>query len=52
MKFYHGKRYKIKDSTDEISFKYIFTQYSIIISTNFYYQGCKNPIIKDKNSFY
>ena len=36
MKFWHGKRLKIKDSTDEISSKYIFTQYSIMISTNFY----------------
>ena len=36
MKFQHGKRQKIKDSTDEISSKYIFTQYSIMILTNFY----------------
>ena len=50
MKFSHEKRYKIKDSTDEISFKYIFTQYRIMISTNFYSEGCKNPIIRDKNS--
>ena len=49
MKFQHGKPQKIKDSTDEISSKYIFTQYSIMISTNFYSQGCRNPITRDKN---
>ena len=42
----------MKDSTNEISSKYIFTQYSIMISTNFYSQGCRNPIIRDKNSLY
>ena len=31
MKLWHGKRQKIKDSMDEISSKYIFTQYSIMI---------------------
>ena len=31
MKFQHGKRQKIKDSTDEISSKYVFTEYSIMI---------------------
>ena len=36
MKFQHGKRQKIKDSTDDISSKYIFTQYSIMTSSNFY----------------
>ena len=52
MKFQHGKRQKIKDSTDEISSKYIFSQYSIMISTNFYsrlkksnYQGQKFIIL-------
>ena len=49
MKFWHRKRYKIKDSTDEISSKYNFTQYNIMITTNFYSYGCKNPIIRDKN---
>ena len=36
MKFQHRKRHKIKDFTDEISSKYIFEEYSIMISTNFY----------------
>ena len=34
IKFQHGKRQKIKDSTDVISSKYIFTQYNIMIFTN------------------
>ena len=37
---------------DEISSKYTFTQYSIMILTNFYSYGCRNPIIRDKNSLY
>ena len=37
---------------DEISPQYIFVEYSIMISTNFYSKGCKNPIIRDKNSLY
>ena len=36
MKFWQGKRYKIKDSMNEISSKYIFTQYNIMISTYFF----------------
>ena len=36
MKFQHRKRQKIKDFTDETSFKNIFAEYSIMISTNFY----------------
>ena len=35
---------------DEISSKYVFTEYSIMILTNFYLEGCKNPIIRDKFS--
>ena len=48
MKFLHGKRLKIKDFTDETSSEYIFTEYSIMISTNFYSQDCENLIIIDK----
>ena len=36
MKFQHRKRQKIKDFTDEMPSKYIFTDYSIMILTNFY----------------
>ena len=36
MKFYQGKQYKIKDFTDETSFKNIFAEYSNVIFRNFY----------------
>ena len=52
MKFYIGKRQKIKDFKDEASFKNIFTEHSIKISTNFCSKGCKNLIIRDNNSLY
>ena len=48
MKFSHGKRYKIKYSMDEISFKYIFTQHSIMISTNSTHKFAKIQILGTK----
>ena len=48
MKFQHGKRKKIKDSTDEISSKYIFTQYSIMILTNFNHKVAKIQLLGTK----
>ena len=42
----------MKDFTYETSFKNIFAEYTIVISTDFQSYGCKNPIIMDKNSVY
>ena len=36
MNFLHRKQYKMKDFMDEISQKYIFPEYNLMISTNFY----------------
>ena len=53
MKFLHRKRQKINDFTDETSFKNIFADYSMVISTIFLLIRLrKNPIIRDKNSLY
>ena len=52
MKFQHGKWWNIKDFKNETSFKNTFAYYSIMIWKNFYSEGCKNPIISDKNSLY
>ena len=52
MKFWHRKRLEIKYFKDETSSEYIFTEYIVMILTNFYSKGGENPIIMDKNSLY
>ena len=51
MKFQQGKHKKIKDFTDETSFKNIFTNYSIVISTGSTHKVAKIQSLWTKNHY-
>ena len=48
MKFLHRNRQKIKDFTHETSYKDIFAEYGIVISTNFTHKIAKIQLLWTK----